>query len=236
MQDMSNFRNSKVSVWWDLDNCSIPPNVDAFLVAKNVTAMLQNACLVGPTTIDAFGDIQCLGRNVSEGLSTTGIDLNHIPLGTKDAADKAILVAMLFWALENAPPASLVLISSDGDFANALHRLRLKGYNVLLVQPDQTVQSALCGAASSVWYWTSVVYGNTHIDGFVEPARGWVSVNDMKYEFLNIVWVDFGLFLQGEKHRECMMTSNTRYLSRLSVLYFEVEDITLSLGSTCFLW
>ncbi|KAI5057185.1 hypothetical protein GOP47_0027200 [Adiantum capillus-veneris] len=100
----------------------------------------------------------------------------------------------------------------DGDFANALHRLRLKGYNVLLVKPDQPVKSALLGAASSVWYWTSVVTGHTHLHGFSDSAaeQRWVSVNDMKYEFPDDVWMEFGQFLCCEKNREQIMNSNAR--------------------------
>lgn len=93
--------------------------------------------------------------------------------GNKDAADKAILVAMLFWALDNPPPAHFLLISGDGDFANALHRLRMKQYNILLVRPDQHVKPALLGAATSVWYWTSVAEGRLsafeHVGKMEEP-------------------------------------------------------------------
>lgn len=133
-------------------------------------------------------------------------------LGNKDAADKAILVAMLFWALDNAPPANLVLISGDGDFANALHRLGLKGYNVLLVRPDQPVKSALLGAASSVWHWTSVVKGHSCVAGSPEvpSQQNWISVNDMRYEFSNDIWMDFGHFLSWEKNRQLIMNAYTR--------------------------
>ena len=81
--------------------------------------------------------------------------------GGKEAADKAILVAMLLWALDNPPPAHMFLISGDGDFANALHRLRMKGYSVLLARPDHQIKPALLAAATVTWYWTSVAKGST---------------------------------------------------------------------------
>ncbi|KAK6159741.1 hypothetical protein DH2020_003122 [Rehmannia glutinosa] len=73
----------------------------------------------------------------------------------KDASDKRILVDMLFWAVDNPPPANYLLISGDGDFSNALHLLRMRRYNILLAQP-QKASALLVAAAKSVWLWTSL--------------------------------------------------------------------------------
>lgn len=78
--------------------------------------------------------------------------------GVKDASDKKILVDMLFWAVDNPPPANFLLISGDRDFSNALHQLRMRRYNVLLAQPTN-VSQALVAAAKTVWLWTSLVSG-----------------------------------------------------------------------------
>eukprot|EP00250_Pteridium_aquilinum_P018955 c24239_g1_i1 orf=565-3333(-) len=151
---------SKISVWWDIENCHVPRNVDPHYIAQNLRSVLHHTNLNGPITIDAFADTKNLEHKTLEALSSTGVTINHIPSGNKDAADKAILVAMLFWALDNPPPAHFLLISGDGDFANALHRLRLKGYDILLARPDQPVKSALLGAATNIWYWTNVAKGH----------------------------------------------------------------------------
>ncbi|MCO5582672.1 hypothetical protein L7F22_036571 [Adiantum nelumboides] len=152
--------SSKISIWWDIENCHVPRNVDPHYIAQNLRFALLHANMTGPITIDVFGDTRSLEHRILEALSSTGITINHIPSGNKDAADKAILVGMLFWALDNPPPAHFLLISGDGDFANALHRLRLKGYDILLARPDQPVKPALLGAATSVWYWTNVAKGH----------------------------------------------------------------------------
>ncbi|MCO5592589.1 hypothetical protein L7F22_046592 [Adiantum nelumboides] len=152
--------SSKISIWWDIENCHVPRNVDPHYIAQNLRSALLHANMTGPITIDVFGDTRNLEHRILEALSSTGITINHIPSGNKDAADKAILVGMLFWALDNPPPAHFLLISGDGDFANALHRLRLKGYDILLARPDQPVKPALLGAATSVWYWTNVAKGH----------------------------------------------------------------------------
>lgn len=162
--------SSKISIWWDIENCHVPRNVDPHYIAQNLRSALHHANLNGPITIDIFGDTRNLEHRILEALSSTGVTINHIPSGNKDAADKAILVAMLFWALDNPPPAHFLLISGDGDFANALHRLRLKGYDILLARPDQPVKPALLGAATSVWYWTNVAKG--HVTLAEEEKRG----------------------------------------------------------------
>eukprot|EP01018_Ginkgo_biloba_P003281 Gb_18217 [translate_table: standard] len=79
--------------------------------------------------------------------------------GSKDASDKMILVDMLFWALENAPPANILLISGDRDFANALHRLGMKNYNILLARPNHHVSPSLNIAANKTWLWPNLAKG-----------------------------------------------------------------------------
>lgn len=78
--------------------------------------------------------------------------------GVKDASDKKILVDMLFWAVDNPPPANYLLISGDRDFSNALHQLRMRRYNILLAQPPN-VSQALVAAAKKVWLWTTLLNG-----------------------------------------------------------------------------
>ncbi|RWW46699.1 hypothetical protein BHE74_00047357 [Ensete ventricosum] len=65
---------------------------------------------------------------------------------------------MLFWAVDNPPPANYLLISGDRDFSNALHQLGLRRYNILLAQPPN-VSQALVAAAKSVWNWKDLVSG-----------------------------------------------------------------------------
>lgn len=68
---------------------------------------------------------------------------------------------MLFWALDNPPPATFMLISSgDRDFSNALHQLRVRRYNILLAQP-QKGSAVLVHAARTVWLWTSLSAGGS---------------------------------------------------------------------------
>jgi hypothetical protein len=63
-------------------------------------------------------------------LQSTGITLVDVPSGKKDAADKALMSELFMYALQHPAPAAVVVITSDQDFAVALHRLSQAGYTV----------------------------------------------------------------------------------------------------------
>ncbi|CAF1921351.1 unnamed protein product [Brassica oleracea] len=83
-----------------------------------------------------------------------------ISTGVKDGSDKKILVDMLLWAMQNRAPSNLMLISGDGDYSYVLHRLRMLGYNVLLVRPEN-VSCFLIAAVNTIWLWRSIVAGGS---------------------------------------------------------------------------
>ncbi|KAJ8530066.1 hypothetical protein K7X08_036901 [Anisodus acutangulus] len=120
------------------------------------------------TLFAAYGDFNAFPRRLREGCQTTGVKLIDVPNGRKDAADKAILVDMFLFALDNPPPSSIMLISGDVDFSPALQILGQRGYTVILVIPANVgVSSALCNAGRFVWDWPSVARGKD----FVPPAK-----------------------------------------------------------------
>ncbi|WOG87214.1 hypothetical protein DCAR_0206437 [Daucus carota subsp. sativus] len=149
---------AKTSVWWDIENCSVPKGFDSHSIAQNISSALVKMNYCGPVSISAYGDSNRIPPAVQHALSSTGISLNHVPAGIKDASDKRILVDMLFWAVDNPSPANYLLISGDRDFSNALHQLRMRRYNILLAQPEQA-SAALVAAAKVLWPWTSLLSG-----------------------------------------------------------------------------
>ncbi|KAK1371580.1 putative meiosis arrest female protein [Heracleum sosnowskyi] len=148
----------RVSVWWDFENCTLPAGTNVFRVAQNVTNAVRKNGIKGPVQITAFGDVLQLSRSNQEALSSTGINLTHVPRGGKSSADRSLLVDLMYWVSQNPPPAHLFLISTDGDFANILHRLRLSNYNILLSTSDNA-PVVLCSAASIMWHWKSLLRG-----------------------------------------------------------------------------
>ncbi|NP_001347399.1 hypothetical protein Zm00014a_000721 [Zea mays] len=155
---MGEYAAVKTSVWWDIENCHVPRSCEAHLIAQNMSSALAAAGYTGPITISAYGDTNCVPNHVQHALSSTGIALNHVPAGIKDASDKKILVDMLIWAIDNPPPANYLLISGDRDFSNALHKLVMRRYNILLAQPPN-VSQVLTAAAKHVWLWKDLVAG-----------------------------------------------------------------------------
>ncbi|KAH9287668.1 hypothetical protein KI387_031785, partial [Taxus chinensis] len=151
--------NAKTSVWWDLEKCPVPSGVDPHAIAQNISSALTNCGFKGAVSITAFGDTHALSPNIQRALSSTGIALQHVPSGVKDASDKRILVDMLFWAVDNSAPANYLLISGDRDFANALHQLSMRRYNILLAYPTKDVPSSLLSAATAIWVWPSLALG-----------------------------------------------------------------------------
>ncbi|XP_016457461.2 uncharacterized protein LOC107781288 isoform X2 [Nicotiana tabacum] len=154
------YAGAKTSVWWDIENCQVPRGCDPYSIAQNISAALMKMNYHGPVTISAYGDTNRIPWPVQNALSSTGIALNHVLAGVKDASDKKILVDMLFWAVDNPAPANYLLISGDRDFSNAIHQLRMRRYNILLAQPLQA-SAVLAAAAKNVWQWTSLAAGGS---------------------------------------------------------------------------
>eukprot|EP01018_Ginkgo_biloba_P035216 Gb_27480 [translate_table: standard] len=162
-----------VAILWDIENCPVPGEIRAEDVAGNIRMALRvHPAVRGAVTLfSAYGDFNNFPRRLREGCQRTGVNLIDVPNGKKDAADKAILVDMFLFALDNPPPSTILLISGDVDFAPALHKLGQRGYTVVLAIPAGVgVSSALCNAGRFVWDWPSVARG----EGLV-PAKSFLS-------------------------------------------------------------
>ncbi|KAK1439930.1 hypothetical protein QVD17_05755 [Tagetes erecta] len=169
-QQNRNGSDGSIAILWDMENCPVPSDLRPEDVAGNIRMALRvHPMISGAVTMfSAYGDFNGFPRRLREGCQRTGVKLIDVPNGRKDAADKAILVDMFLFALDNPPPSSIMLISGDVDFSPALHVLGQRGYTIILVIPSGVgVSSALSNAGSFVWDWPSVVRG----EGFV-PARG----------------------------------------------------------------
>lgn len=179
-QQCRNSCQGPVAILWDIENCPVPSDVRPEDVAGNIRMALRVHPLItgAVTMLSAYGDFNAFPRRVREGCQRTGVKLIDVPNGRKDAADKAILVDMFLFALDNPPPSSIMLISGDVDFAPALHILGQRGYTVILVIPSGVgVSSALSNAGSFLWDWPSVARG----EGFLPSAKAhasWINPSD----------------------------------------------------------
>ncbi|XP_002962047.2 uncharacterized protein LOC9657871 [Selaginella moellendorffii] len=160
--------SAPVAILWDIENCTVPGEVNPEEVAGNVRmALRMHSSTRGAVKMfSAYGDFNHFPRKVREGCQRTGVNLIDVPNGRKNASDKAILVDMFLFALDNRPPCTILLITGDVDFAPALHKLGQRDYTVVLAIPSGYVSGSLCSAGKYVWDWTSVARGH----GLV-PAR-----------------------------------------------------------------
>lgn len=162
-----------VAILWDIENCPVPSGVRPEDVAGNVTMALRVHPIIKGAIVmfSAYGDFNTFPRRLREGCQRTGVKLTDVPSGRKNAADKAILVDMFLFALDNQPPSSIMLISGDIDFAPALHVLGQRGYTIILAVPAEVgMPTTFSSAGKFVWDWPSIACG----EGFVPSLKALV--------------------------------------------------------------
>ncbi|KAK4284597.1 hypothetical protein QN277_001405 [Acacia crassicarpa] len=172
-QQLSSSLDGPVAILWDIESCPVPSDVRPEDVAGNVTMALQVHPIIKGAVVmfSAYGDFNNFPRRLREGCQRTGVKLTDVPSGRKNAADKAILIDMFLFALDNQPPSSIMLISGDVDFAPAVHVLGQRGYTIILVVPAQMgMSTALINAGKFVWDWPSIARG----EGFLPPSKALV--------------------------------------------------------------
>lgn len=123
-------------------------------------------------------------------MQLSGVSLTDCPHlnGQKDVADKMMigthgydypqccvltlfLVDMLAFAMDNPPPATLIIITGDRDFTYAISTLALRGYNVVVVAPSN-VHAQLVQRASEVLDIERVLKRNRSGDSGHTGERG----------------------------------------------------------------
>jgi hypothetical protein len=93
-------------------------------------------------------------------LQGSGVSLIDTPKsGRKDVADKMMITDLLAFAIDKRPPALIILLSGDRDFAYPLGILRNRGYDVLLVVPPIGATPILEASANHVMRWRQDVLG-----------------------------------------------------------------------------
>ncbi|MCO5548586.1 hypothetical protein L7F22_002046 [Adiantum nelumboides] len=222
-----------VAILWDIENCPVPGEVNADEVAGNIRMALRvHPAVKGAVTMfSAYGDFNHFPRRLREGCQRTGVNLIDVPNGKKDASDKAILVDMFLFALDNSPPCTILLISGDVDFAPALHKLGQRGYTMVLAIPANVgVSSVLCNAGRFVWDWPSVARG----DGLV-PAKTFLNrfgedrLTEMSAFMMGLAWQssDESDFLAEDERYLC-----SRHINNNNLLSGHVDATQFSVATS----
>ena len=158
-------------ILWDIENCSVPAATTPWSVASSILGSLRSCGYAGPVvSLFAYGDFALMRPATRRQLQATGWRCIDVPSGRKDAADRALQLDLLMYAREVPPPACVLLISGDRDFAPSMHRLSQLNYTTLLAAPVATASVAkeLTSSASRVFDWASLACG---LVVFEEKAR-----------------------------------------------------------------
>ncbi|KZT28230.1 hypothetical protein NEOLEDRAFT_1058893, partial [Neolentinus lepideus HHB14362 ss-1] len=148
-------QGDRVAIFWDYENVRAPSTIAGDVLSGNIRSVAHQYGFVA--LFRAYIDLVLLVSPKSaihrSALQTSGVTLVDCPHnGRKDVADKMIIVDMLAFALDHPPPATIILISGDCDFAYAVSTLRLRGYNVVLIAP-KSASSSIKSVSSLVLDW-----------------------------------------------------------------------------------
>eukprot|EP00850_Spirogloea_muscicola_P026291 SM006505S20280 [mRNA] locus=s6505:3:833:- [translate_table: standard] len=153
----------QIAVWWDAESCGLPGYVHPGHLVANMGAALQRAAVHGLLSIFAYADVHRLSPPAHAALAATGVNFYHVPSGR--GSQVAMAVDMLLWALNNPPPAHVLLASGRSEYTKVMQRLWLLGYNVLVALPDGGgAGGPLADAASQVWLWDRFVVGEPGVN------------------------------------------------------------------------
>ncbi|EMD37417.1 hypothetical protein CERSUDRAFT_83185, partial [Gelatoporia subvermispora B] len=143
-----------VAIFWDYENCAITP-AKSHAVANNILniARASGTVVIFNAYSEWANQKPAKTHDLRLILPSCGVSLVDCPHnGQKNAADTVILADMMAFVSHNPAPATIVLISGDGDFTNTVKELRRRTYNVILFAPTATA-SKLRAEASTVFNW-----------------------------------------------------------------------------------
>ncbi|TPX63068.1 hypothetical protein SpCBS45565_g06899 [Spizellomyces sp. 'palustris'] len=146
---------SPVAIFWDFENCPPPRGLSGYDIAESLRRVAHTC---GSLTsckayVEGFEKLMP-NKSLRTELQSSGISLIDCPSnGGKNVADQMMIVDMMAFALDNGPPATIVLISGDRDFAYALSTLRNRQYHIILLTGKQGAHLSLKAQAHEVLDW-----------------------------------------------------------------------------------
>lgn len=176
----SGLTKTPIAIFWDMDNCSPNSGASGQEVATKIRRAAQSA---GPdrnkigmiTSFKAYLEVSEGGSGqmqLRSELQGSGVSLIDTPKsGRKDVADKMMIADLLSYAIDRRPPALIVLLSGDRDFAYPLGILRNRGYDILLITPPIGASPILEASATYKLRWRQDVLGIEY-DASGRPYNG----------------------------------------------------------------
>ncbi|KAJ8001836.1 hypothetical protein DPEC_G00173550 [Dallia pectoralis] len=131
-----------VGVFWDIENCCVPSNRSAAAVVQR----LRSRFFQGHREAEfiCVCDISKENKAVIQELNNCQVTVAHINATAKNAADDKLRQSLRRFAETHTAPATVVLVSSDVNFASELSDLRHRhGFRVILVHKSGQTSDAL---------------------------------------------------------------------------------------------
>uniref|UniRef100_A0A8C9VKB4 Meiosis regulator and mRNA stability factor 1 n=1 Tax=Scleropages formosus TaxID=113540 RepID=A0A8C9VKB4_SCLFO len=131
-----------IGVFWDIENCSVPSGRSAGAVVQRI----RNHFFQGHREAEfiCVCDISKENKEVIQELNNCQVTVAHINATAKNAADDKLRQSLRRFADTHTAPATVVLVSSDVNFASELSDLRHRhGFQVILVHKNQASEALL---------------------------------------------------------------------------------------------
>ncbi|KAK2919360.1 meiosis regulator and mRNA stability factor 1 isoform X3 [Channa argus] len=121
-----------VGVFWDIENCSVPSGRSAGAVVQRIRSYFFQGHR--EAEFICVCDISKESKAVIQELNNCQVTVAHINATAKNAADDKLRQSLRRFAETHTAPATVVLVSSDVNFASELSDLRHRhGFQIILV-------------------------------------------------------------------------------------------------------
>ncbi|KAL7417255.1 NYN domain-containing protein [Mrakia frigida] len=124
-----------VLVVWDFESCRPPPGTNGPALVKELRRFERFGVIRSIQMYEDPGGQLPSGEKLRSTLLSCGVKIQG--RGTakrKEGADYRLICDTFGFALDNEPPATVVLLSSDTEYSDMLSSLRSRGYNIILVE------------------------------------------------------------------------------------------------------
>ncbi|KAM5199012.1 meiosis regulator and mRNA stability factor 1 isoform 8-T8 [Hipposideros larvatus] len=131
-----------IGVFWDIENCSVPSGRSATAVVQRI----REKFFKGHREAEfiCVCDISKENKEVIQELNNCQVTVAHINATAKNAADDKLRQSLRRFANTHVAPATVVLVSTDVNFALELSDLRHRhGFHIILVHKNQASEALL---------------------------------------------------------------------------------------------
>ncbi|MGH0124221.1 UNVERIFIED_CONTAM: hypothetical protein FKN15_024650 [Acipenser sinensis] len=159
-----------IGVFWDIENCSVPSGRSAMAVVQRI----RERFFKGHREAEfiCVCNISKENKEVIQELNNCQVTVAHINATAKNAADDKLRQSLRRFADTHAAPATIVLVSSDVNFACELSDLRHRhGFQVILVHKNQASDALLQHAHRHVTFEELVSDLPPRVPGKTQPCH-----------------------------------------------------------------